>query len=138
MQDIAKGAFVLSLTPRALRLLRRMRATSLFVTLRWVQGPCTDDWCQPIPKLEIRPDAVKTRAEGEWVRRNVEGIDVRLSPRVAEAAARHGDRLRIDAIPFVRRFRLKGLTYALRPPKLSIVDNVTSSALHRAIGAQVR
>lgn len=117
MQDSTKPTFDLSLTPRALRLLRRMHSSVLLVTLRWVPGPCTDDWCQPIPKLEVRPEATKIPEECEWVQRTVEDIDVRLSGSVAETASRHGDRLRIDAIPLSRRFQLKGLTYALHPPK---------------------
>ncbi len=35
---------------------------------------------------------------------------------VAETAARNGNRLQIDRTPLTRKFQLKGLTYALRPP----------------------
>jgi len=115
VQQSPSMTFALTLTPRALRLVHRVRATSLRVTVRWVPGSCTDDWCQPIPRLQVLEGEPEPEDKG-WVRPVTEGVEVYISGKIAETAARSGDRLQIDASPLTRRFRLKGLTYALGPP----------------------
>ncbi|MFQ5908260.1 MAG: hypothetical protein ACE5JE_05485 [Thermoplasmata archaeon] len=110
------GTFHLTVTSRATRLLRHLEESSLHTTVRWVPGPCRDDWCGPIPKLRVRPGSPPAREKGNSVHRVVQGIDVYVPESVAETAARNQDRLQIDGNPFTRKFRLRGLTYGLRPP----------------------
>jgi hypothetical protein len=117
MDVSTKADFRLFLTPRARALLRRLNASSLVVSVRWVPGPCRDDWCTPVPKVEVRPGEPDPGEGGDRVVRDVEGVAVHMPTELAEAAARNADRLRIDAAPLRRRFRMSGLSYALKPPK---------------------
>jgi hypothetical protein len=81
------------------------------VLLTLVQGPCRDDWCQPIRKLKVffmtgnvpPRDTVAVETGG--------GVRVYIDERIYSSARKNRDRIRLDAGPF-GRIRIAGLTPA--------------------------
>jgi hypothetical protein len=116
VESRAESDVDITLTPQAIRFLRSRAVSFLVVDVRWVEGPCQDDWCTLIPAVEVRPGSPSEVVEGDRTVFEASGIAVSLPNDLAEVAARNGDRLRIDASPIRRRLKMSGLTYALTPP----------------------
>ncbi len=78
------------------------------VTLRLIKGPCTDDWCQPIRRLEVTfVEGGKAPASAVPVEAG-SGAIVYFDERIYDSVRKSRSRIIIDTAPF-GRMKVTGL-----------------------------
>ncbi|MBX8640221.1 MAG: hypothetical protein KIY10_05015 [Thermoplasmata archaeon] len=102
---------VVELSERLLTLMKAKygKSVPVVVLLKLVQGPCRDNWCQPIRKLKVFFMTGNDPPQGTVTVEVSSGVRVYIDKRIYSSAQKNRDRINLDSGPF-GRIRISGLT----------------------------
>lgn len=99
---------MISITDKAMKELERKGSDKIYISLKYIQGPCGDNLCKMIPKIEVSlvPKNIN------YVVFQVYDIKVHFHKLLAESILRHQDYVVIDYSSLRKSFNVKGITYS--------------------------
>ncbi len=96
-------------TENAKKVIEKENVKELYIIIKYVQGPCSDNLCRLIPKIEM--DTVK--AENSQYYMIYEGLPkiYAIQP-IKNSIEKHRDVITINYSKFRKRFTVSGITYS--------------------------
>ncbi len=100
------------LSDRLISLMKRKygRPMPVLVRLRLTQGPCRDDWCQPIRKLDVSLVTDGSVPPATISMEACPGAVIDFDERIFESVLKSRSRIFIDTAPF-GRMKIEGVAY---------------------------
>jgi hypothetical protein len=95
-------------TQKALKIILKKKIESIYINIIYVMGPCNENLCKMIPKIEITTSPVKT----EYVLYQKDPIKVFINSYLYEKIIKHDDRVLIKYSVVRGKFMAEGITYS--------------------------
>jgi len=96
------------ITERAKKKLKKIKIKDIYIMLKYIQGPCNDNLCKMIPKIEIS----LTPENINYVLLCEDEFNVYSHKLLAESILKHKDNVVIDYSTLKQSFIVKGITYS--------------------------
>ncbi|MEM0161000.1 MAG: hypothetical protein QXT62_01185 [Thermoplasmata archaeon] len=101
--------YQLKFTENARRVIEKENVKELYINIRYVQGPCSDNLCRLIPKIEI--DTVKPENIQYFMIYDGLAKIYAIQP-IKKAIEKYRDTITINYSKLRNRFTVSGITYS--------------------------
>lgn len=98
---------MISFTEDARNFLVKKGMKELFLILKYIQGPCTDNLCKLIPKVVV---STEKETYSNFTLIYDESVKVYAIPPIAKSIQKHGDLVTIGIYRIGKKFYAKGIT----------------------------
>ncbi len=97
----------LEIDRRAIKKIKEMNVKELYISVRYVKGPCNDNLCKMIPLVEVSP----LKPDGNILKIYDGNIKIFAIERVYNVITRYGAVITITYQPIKKKFQVKGIPY---------------------------